>query len=413
MTGAEKRRLFDLAAVITIFAFFLRLCAAAFYENDYDTAWNLQWAHDIQDGFFNAYDGHVWNLDYPPLYLYVLKIVGLIAQNPAVGDFAPFRMLAIKFVPVLCDSLICLLLYLMGRRKNEFLGIAVCALWAINPAAIFNCAFWGQTDCVLLLFVLAVFYLLQRGKHTACCVVYAFSLLLKFQAAYLAPVILFELVRSGGGFRSLKSWLSAAKNVGIAVGVWLIMWIPFMIGAKNALLPINVYLKGANTYPYINLNADNIYGIWGFNWKAETGIFAILTPAVLLALCALLLTGYLKLPKMHVFSASFLFVNGIFMLTTRQHERYQMLALLLLMLVYTELRDRRILCCFGAQALIVFSNEARILALVNHGGEWASSILTMQAINSLLNIAVCAFTAYVIMRHSIVPGLEKSSELSQ
>ncbi len=406
MNTKFNRRYIDLAVCITVFAFVLRLCAAVFYENDYDTAWNLQWAKDIQQGFFNAYDGHVWNLDYPPLYLYVLKIVGAIAENPAVSGFAPFRMLTIKFFPVLCDSLICLVLYLFARKKSDILGIAVCALWAVNPAAIFNCGFWGQTDCVLLLFVLSVFYLLLREKYALSCVLYALCLLLKFQAAYLAPVLFFELVRSCGGFKSARAWLSAAKNVSIAAAVWLIMWLPFMIGAKSPLLPFKVYLRGADTYPYINLNADNIYGVWGLNWQEE-GVLRFFSPAVLLLLCALLFAAYLKMPKLHVLSAAFIFVNAVFMLTTRQHERYQMLALLMLLLVYTELRDRRILYCFCAQALIVLANEARILALVNHGGSWAEKIGTLQTVNSLLNLVLFMFIFYVIMRHSIIPKLEE------
>ncbi len=409
MRERKPFRYADLAFVITIFAFVMRIAAAAFYENDYDTAWNLQWASDLQKGFFNAYDGHVWNLDYPPLYLFVLKVVGMITKNPMVDDFAPYRMLAIKFVPVLCDALICLFLYLLGRRKSEFIGIAACALWAINPAAIFNCAFWGQTDCVLLLFVLIVIMLLEKGKHTAACVFYALALLLKFQAAYLAPVLLFELVRREGGFKNLHAWLSAAKNVGIAVGVWLTLWIPFIIGAKNPLLPIDVYLKGANTYPYINLNADNVYGIFGLNWQAE-GAFSIISPLILLSLCALLTAAFLKLPDMHYLSAAFIFADGIFLFTTRQHERYQMLSLFLLILVYMELRDKRLLYCFCAQAIIVFFNQSRILALVNHGGEWAENIGAMQTINSLLNLSLAVFTVIVIMRHSIVPGPEAQNE---
>ncbi len=402
-------RFAEIAAIIAVFAFAARLCAGIFYINDYDTAWNLQWAYDLQKGFFNAYDGHVWNLDYPPLYLYVLKIVGLIARIPAVAGSDMLRMLAIKFVPILCDAAICFVLYLFARPKSETAGVILCALWAMNPAAIFNCGFWGQTDCVLLLFVLAVFYLMNRKKHTAACVVYALCLLLKFQAAYLAPVMLLELVRSKGGFKNTKAWLSAAKNVGIAVAVWIIMWIPFMIGAGSITLPIDVYLKGAGTYPYINLNADNLYGIFGLNWQEE-GAFAAVSPIVLAALCAVVTFGYIKLPKLHMFSAAYLFANGVFMFTTRQHERYQMLALFLLILVYSELRDRRILFAFCAQALITFANQGRILALVNHGGDWAENILTMQSVNSLCNIALSVFITFVIMRHSVVPKLEEYHE---
>lgn len=409
VTDKNRRRYTELAVIIAFFAFILRLCAAVFYENDYDTAWNLQWASDLQNGFFNAYDGHVWRLDYPPLYLFVLKIVGLVTKSTAVSGFAPYRMLAIKLVPVLCDSLICFVLYLLSRWKSELLGIVLCTLWAINPAAIFNCGFWGQTDCVLLFLVLLMFFALLRGRDTLACIIYALCLLLKFQAAYLAPVVFLELIRSNGGFKKPYAWLHAVKNTVIAVGVWLAVWLPFMIGAKNILLPLEVYLNGANTYPYVNLNADNIYGIWGLNWHEE-GIFAVLSTAVLFILCALLVYAYIRLPEMHILSAAFLFVNGVFMLTTRQHERYQMLALFLLLLVYARLRDRRILYAFCAQSVIVFANQARVLALVNHGGDWANGIGAMQTVNSLLNVVLFAYVTVVIMRYSIVPKPEVRNE---
>ncbi len=73
---------------ILFFALLLRLFIAMAYQNSFDTEWYITWARGLQNGFFNAYDGHVgtshYPLDYPPVYLYCLKLVGMALENPAV-----------------------------------------------------------------------------------------------------------------------------------------------------------------------------------------------------------------------------------------------------------------------------------------------------------------------------------------
>ena len=60
-------------ALLTAFAFLLRMFIAGNYISSFDTEWNIMWAVQLGDGFFNAHS-HVYELDYPPLYFYPLWI---------------------------------------------------------------------------------------------------------------------------------------------------------------------------------------------------------------------------------------------------------------------------------------------------------------------------------------------------
>ena len=184
-----RRALFYLAG----FALLLRLFVGASYVHSYDVEWNIMWGVELKDGFFSAY-AHVRALDYPPLYLYPLYFVGRVVSLPSVYGYPPMRMLAIKLIPCLCDSLTCVVLFAVARKKDQLLGLLAAALWAVNPAAIFNCACWGQTDCVLLCMAALLMLSLQEKHVTAAGVLWAAMCSTKLQGLYLTPVVGMEVL---------------------------------------------------------------------------------------------------------------------------------------------------------------------------------------------------------------------------
>ena len=107
---------------------------------------------------------------------------------------------------------------------------------AVNPAAIYNCAFWGQTDCVLLFFVLAVFWALHCKNGLAASLCFALGCLSKLQMAYFAPFLLLGLALccAGSALRRLGA-LAAGAALGLAG------WLPFMVGGGEGLaLPLRI-----------------------------------------------------------------------------------------------------------------------------------------------------------------------------
>ena len=387
------------AVYITFFAFLVRMLIGAFFLNSYDTEWNIMWGVQLEDGFFSAH-AHVDQLDYPPLYLYPLYIVGKLINTPGIGAYPPFRMLAIKFFPCLSDSLICYVLWHMSSRKSKPLGIAAAALWALNPATIFNCACWGQTDCVLMLLA-ALLMVALDGKHvTAAGILFAAMCSTKLQGVYLTPVVGMEVLTICFGslnpkkfsFRRVRKSQTVrfAKFAGAVAGTLVLIYLPFMLGSafsdylpelgfwEKFFKPITVYSEGVAKYPFITLNADNLYMLLDLNGKKDDlqllpGIsMSALGNLFLLLAMALVVVIYVYGRRKSHWLAGFMFMECVFMLTCRQHERYQMLVLILLMGALLRLKDRRLLTLFNLQSLVIFFNQFWLLNLVRERAGWWS-----------------------------------------
>ncbi len=54
-----RRQAGFLLAGILVLAAVLRICIAMLFVGKFDTQVYLGWARGVQDGFFNAYDGHI------------------------------------------------------------------------------------------------------------------------------------------------------------------------------------------------------------------------------------------------------------------------------------------------------------------------------------------------------------------
>ena len=105
--------------------------------------------------------------------------------------------------------------------------------------------------------------------------------------------------------------------------------------------------------------------------------------------------------------AGFAFMECIFMLTCRQHERYQIVVLALLMGAFIQLADRRLLTLYGLNSLVIFFNQFRVLSSVREksgwwrtykfaGGsypQWLNSRSKLAFANSLLNLLLFAAAA--------------------
>ncbi|MBQ4397057.1 MAG: glycosyltransferase family 39 protein [Clostridia bacterium] len=389
-------------AILFCFALLLRLTVAGGYLNAYDTEWNLMWGMELGDGFFSAYT-HVTSLDYPPLYLYPLYLVGRLMRLTEFQGYAPFRMLAIKCFPCLADSLTCAVLYRLGGRRNASAGMMAAALWAVNPATVFNCAFWGQTDCVLICLAALLFEALAQKRVTLSGVLFAAMCATKLQGLYLTPVVGMEIwyicfgtLRDGHFLQHMRSgriwsdrrWQRGAKKflrfAGAVGGTFAVIYLPFMIGgaiassdrAAGFFQPLTVYADGVDKYPYITMNADNIYMLLGLNGVSDDIRFlpgvsvSLLGKFFLLAAVAAVPAVYLRGKRHSHWLAAYMLTECIFMLTCRQHERYQIITLLFLMGGFLQLADRRLLTLFSLQSAVIFFNQARVLGSVLERTGW-------------------------------------------
>lgn len=386
---------------IGVSALLLRLLLAVGYRNGFDlNPYNIPWALGTQDGVFQIYH-NLENLDYPPLFPFLLSLVGKGVSLGIELESWPVQMFFIKLIPVLFDVGNVLLLYWIGCRKSQSFGMLLSSLWAVNGSMLLNCSLWGQTDSLLLFFILLTFWMFWENKPVAAAVCFAFGCLAKLQMAYFAPVVLFELLTR----QEIKT---ALKAFGLGLLTGILGWLPFMVGSGEMFLPLRIYFGGFGKYSYINVNAYNLYGIWGGNWVTDrasliggnysetygtvTGGFTYshLSFLFLGLVFLLVLAGYFvsvwfqrKVPAvLH----GMMLLNGIFMLTTKMHERYQLPVMVLSLLCFFVLEEKLYLWSYLLLTVITCVNQAMVLFQANYGGIFKELFGGFQTAFSIVNL---------------------------
>ena len=155
MDTKKQEREMWLFAIIFLFGFaaLLRLLVGVAYINKMDTFWYRNWAISLPDGFFTVYArAEEISLDYPPLYLISLYLVGqLYRLVGGTGANIYTQMLLLKIFPILFDCLCGVFLYRVCSKKfDQRIGFVSAMAWLFNPSMFFNSTLWGRAtrSCV-------------------------------------------------------------------------------------------------------------------------------------------------------------------------------------------------------------------------------------------------------------------------
>lgn len=130
--------------------------------------------------------------DYPPLYLYLFKILALIPVN---------GLYAIKTLSFIFEVAIAAVAAWMAgetaprayNRSEQFLIFAV--ILSI-PTLLVNGSLWGQVDSLYAAFVLTSLLAMLRKRPLTAAVFYGVALAFKIQAIFFAPVFLGYVLRN-------------------------------------------------------------------------------------------------------------------------------------------------------------------------------------------------------------------------
>ncbi len=422
----SRRRAVSVLAGILLFAFITRLCIGMLYTNYFDIAWYRTWALSLPDGFFNCYGRLMegkYALDYPPVYLAVLYAVGWLYRLFPLQNYAMLDMLAMKAFPILFDVLTAMMLYLCCRKRSgEAFGLIAAVFWALNPSAVFNSACWGQTDGMLLFFLLLSFYAAENGRPILGSALFALTGLAKMQALYFTPVLFFYLLRRYG-------WKKTLAGAGAAAATGYGAFLPFIFGSwsyygiRSFTLPFRVYWNGLGKYPYAALNTYNLYGLFNLNWVPDskslffghfdaeagmmTGGFTLHTLSLLFMILAILLLAAVQFGgrgESSLWSGGFLFMQCVFMLTTRQHERYQIAVLPFALLLFIRSRRLRYMWLFIALSLTTFVNQFMLLVRNNTirdpAAPWNALFEPVQTVFSAINLVLFVWSVIEVCRYA-------------
>ncbi|HSM38703.1 MAG TPA: hypothetical protein VK838_05155, partial [Candidatus Limnocylindrales bacterium] len=339
--------------------------------------------------------------DYPPGYLYVLWFLGSIGQalQPlTLGvDITPGL---VKVPGVAADAGVAWMLFIFSRRfmqgrfrgwSGERIGLVAAAIYLFNPATIFDSAIWGQVDSVGTLALLGTLYFLARGWTEAAAVGAAVSLLVKFQFAFVIPIVaIVGLKRHLFGRSSdplhdgRRDSLRVLTSLAAGLGALVLLILPFGMavwapGVPNHSL-IGKFLEAADTYKGLTINAFNLWrnpwsGLgdtitWGCDVPTETCLngagvaFTVGSAVVSWQLVGTILFAAATIIALWqvarrddaagLLDSALLLAVAFFALPTRVHERYLFPALALAAPLIA--RGWRWMLLYGALTVSVFAN---------------------------------------------------------
>lgn len=394
---SRKTITYSLVAIV-LFALCIRLFAGYTYLHRFDLNYYIAWSTGVHNGLFDAYE-HISSLDYPPMWLFPMYIVGFFTTNPMVQAAEPYYILALKIFQILFDVAIIPLIYFVLRKKNQIFALLLAATWAVNPAIIVNSSYWGQTDSVMIFLLLVSFWLLEERKMVAAMVWYCIACLTKFQCLYFAPVVLLYLFFSKYDIKTIiKSICSGAATV-------ILVFLPFMIHS-GILLPFKVYFGGHGQYKEATLNAFNLYGLFGLNRTSDvTPLFASITLNhislfITLVIVALVVYLFFKAPKKSPWLLCFVLMQSIFMLTSRMHERYQIPVLIFALVAIVMHNSSKLFGVYIVQTMLVFVNEGLLFLKATHGYTvpWLQFYPQIMVVFSGVNLLVYCWSMYVAIK---------------
>lgn len=325
--------------------------------------------------------------DYPPFNVYFFWSFGSIARALSLSG-TPSMFYLIKLLPNLFDTATAFLIFVFVRRRLDFkTALLATALYAFNPAVVFNAAVWGQFDAIYTFFLVLSLMLALASKPELSAVTFVLGILTKPQSIALLPLIAFLIFKKNGWRRLLSSILAGAATLFVLI-------IPFEWSNPVTFLS-NIYFGAYQGYDFISVNAFNTWALGGL-WVPDTPVFSAIGWALFGALTAFVLYVLHKRfsvsGELLVLFSAFVLFFGFFMLPTRIHERYMFPALSILALMVLFLKKVRPLfvlltaTCLINQAYVLYWLNAYAVAGYSYGPNLTGDPVVLAV--SLINLVV-------------------------
>jgi Gpi18-like mannosyltransferase len=319
----SKREFLFLAALL-FFSFVVRVIFFPHkgYINDLNAyEW---WFNTAATAGFRPFYKVVEFVDYPPFNVYIFWLFGSIAKMFSLFGSNLIRYI-IKLPPNIFDLATSTLIFIFVRKRSPLkIALIATAIYAFNPAVIFNAAIWGQFDAIYTFFLILSLFLILETRLELAVVAFTLGILSKPQSIAMAPLTIFLVLKE-------FNWRRLVTSIGVAIATVFAVILPLEWTSSN---PVNflsdVYFGAYGNYPYTSLNAFNIWAFGGM-WKSDTTVFLFTNKNIfgwLIFGALVTLTLYIVYKRvsiseeMVILFSAFLLLFGFFMLPTRIHERY-------------------------------------------------------------------------------------------
>ncbi len=351
--------------------------------NDFIAWFGTATAHGIRP-FYSV----VGFADYPPFNVYIFWFFGSLANVLGIGIAN-----IVKWVPNLFDLATAGLIYYFVRKQSSFnIAILATALYAFNPAVIFNTAVWGQYDAIYTFFLVISLMLALKSKPELSAAAFALGILTKPQGIALAPVLILLIYKKNGLKRLLYSVGAFAATVFVVIA-------PFQWTDNNPVSFLSkIYFGAYGGYAFTSINAFNLWGLFGI-WMPDGGFFivgwALFGGFTAYALYVLHKRFNISGDYLAIFAAFMLFFS-FFMLPTRIHERYMFPAIAMLALMFPLLKRTRLL--YVVLTATLFINQAYVLYWLNAAYPYAPNLTgdPVVVVVSVINLLMLAYASLLL-----------------
>jgi Gpi18-like mannosyltransferase len=306
------------------------------------------------------------DMDYPPLYAYVLAPLGRaylalvpseLARRPR-GDMSVWTPLA-KLPPLAFDLLTAALLALIVRRElgpGSGFVVGVPAAYLLNPAVVFDTGVWGHPDSIHSFFVLAAFACVGSRLWLLSWPALALATMMKPLGAPFAPLLLAAGLWRDGWRRSFVGLVAGTATAAL-------LFAPFLAAGEGRAV-LERIAGDIDRMPFTSVNAHNLWWALG-PWRAAEDpllgpltatqmgllLFAAVYALVLRRLGARMAPGT---DTQELLGLASLVAVSFFMLATHMHENHLFAALPLFSPLLT--RGPRQAWLFAALSLGVLAN---------------------------------------------------------
>ena len=340
--------------------------------------------------------------DYPPLYMYVLWVIGAIRHNLGFEYLSPQFNLLVFTPAIISDVITVLLIYSLSKqyfsRRHAFL---ISFAYSVNPGVILNSSIWGQVDAIHTLLLFLALYAVSKKQTLPVYLLYGLAVLTKPQSLIVAPVFLYSAFYY---YKEQNYSIKAALTMfGYAAATFLFMGLlslPFGLQ-----LVFEQYFATMGQRPFASINAYNFYALTGGIWYNITLFYAIVSfVAIIGVVCMTFWLLYRHWSGAAVFFTAALLYITTFVFSVRMNERYLFPALLFLLITAVLMQnksDERLPILYVAFSATFFINCLDVL-LKNNGihlfalGQIASSahrpIEGFIALISFLHVVLAIYT---------------------
>ena len=384
-----------LLAAILLSAFLVRILLFPTLGCAGDMGAYVSWFQTAAEHGVRSFYSAVGWCDYPPFNVYIFWIFGSLANTSSAWGIDPNYI--VKLTPVVFDLAMVTLLFVFLRKyltlKQSLVGAAI---YAFNPAVIYDSAVWGQFDAIYTFFLVLSLMLAIKSKPKSAAAAFAVSILTKPQGIALVPLLIYLIYRKNG----LKNLLF---SVGAFAATVFAVILPLEWDNPFTFLS-NMYFGEFGSYSYNSVNAFNFWGLFGM-WRTDIGIFYIgwALFGFFVALSLYMLNKNSTVLRNWDFLAiyvAFMLLFAFFMWPTRIHERYLFPAVAMLALMFPLMKKTRVL--YVGLTATFFANLSYVLYWLNYSaynntGNIDISGHPVVLIVSIVNIILFAYATMLVL----------------